>query len=265
MRSLCLLVCAAVALLAAPAGAGTLKCAADAVKVGNVCMDKYEASVWQVPNNVSLIKKVQAGKATLADLNAAGAVQLGCNFPPFFTLTDYPLAFPDDGQWTPVGVFDPPSPGVYAASVAGVLPSTCITWFQAAQACALSGKHLATNREWQDAAAGTPAGACVTSGFPASTGAHPGCVSRWGAVDMVGNTSEWVADWVPASTSCPGWGGFSDDAMCLSGASTTSNGPGALIRGGNFAEGTFAGVFTVTGSLNPSNGSGVPVGFRCAR
>ena len=25
------------------------KCKADAVKAGSVCMDKYEASVWQVP------------------------------------------------------------------------------------------------------------------------------------------------------------------------------------------------------------------------
>ncbi len=263
MRSLCLLACAAVASLAAPAGAGTLKCAADAVKVGNVCMDKYEASVWQVPNNVSLIKKMQAGKATLADLTAAGAVQLGCTSPPI-SLTDYPLAFPDDGQWTPVGVFDPPSPGVYAASVAGALPSTCITWFQAAQACALSGKHLATNREWQDAAAGTSAGACA-SGFLANTGAKPGCVSRWGAFDMVGNATEWVADWVPASDSCPGWGGFSDDLMCLSGASSTSNGPGALLRGGSHASATLAGVFSVAGSGHPGSMSDPIIGFRCAR
>jgi hypothetical protein len=34
---------------ALPCVAGTLKCPPDAVKVGNVCIDKYEASVWQVP------------------------------------------------------------------------------------------------------------------------------------------------------------------------------------------------------------------------
>jgi hypothetical protein len=33
---------------AAPAVAGTLKCPLDAVKVGNVCIDLYEASVWQI-------------------------------------------------------------------------------------------------------------------------------------------------------------------------------------------------------------------------
>ena len=53
----------------------------------------------------------------------------------------------------------------------------------------------------------------------ANTGANAACVSNWGVNDMVGNLWEWVGDWVPASTNCPGWGAFSEDAMCLSGAS----------------------------------------------
>jgi hypothetical protein len=36
-----------------------------------------------------------------------------------------------------------------------------------------------------------------------------------------------VADWVPLSTACTGWGGESDDRMCLAGASTEVGGPGA--------------------------------------
>ena len=57
---------------AASAGAGTLKCPPDSVKVGNVCIDTYEASAWQIPpSNIALVKKVQAGKATLTDLTAA--------------------------------------------------------------------------------------------------------------------------------------------------------------------------------------------------
>ena len=64
----------------APAFA-VLKCAADSVKVGNVCVDKYEASVWLIPpSSTALVKKVQAGKATLADLTGGGATQLGCTF-----------------------------------------------------------------------------------------------------------------------------------------------------------------------------------------
>jgi hypothetical protein len=245
--------------------AGTLKCAADAVKVGNVCVDKYEASVWQIaPSNTGLVKLVQKGKATLADLTAGGATQLspspGC-------APAYPGGFPADGNWTAVLGSDPPSPGVYAVSIPSVPPSACTTWFQASQACVLSGKHLATNREWQDAASGTPDGApCVVSaGGPANTGANAGCVSNWRAFDMVGNVDEWVADWVPRSTgACPGWDGFSDDFMCLSGASTTATGPGALFRGGSWSDGPAAGVFAVNAFVAPSV-SGGGLGFRCAR
>ncbi len=80
---------------------------------------------------------------------------------------------------------------------------------------------------------------------------------------MVGNLEEWVADWVPLSTVCPGWGGFSDDEMCLSGASETENGPGALLRGGSFIVSGNAGPLRVI-DLTPSRSSRF-IGFRCAR
>jgi len=61
------------------------KCAVDAVVSGTVCMDKYEASVWRIPDptgtNKGLVKKVKAGKATAAALSAAGATQLGSGDP----------------------------------------------------------------------------------------------------------------------------------------------------------------------------------------
>ena len=57
------------------------RCAPDAVVAGTVCLDKYEASVWRVPNptttNASLVRKIQLGRATAADLTAGGATQLG--------------------------------------------------------------------------------------------------------------------------------------------------------------------------------------------
>src|SRR5262249_13261632 len=144
-------VCLAVAV---PAGAATLKCPPDSVKVGNNCIDTYEASVWSIPpRNTSLVKKGQAGNVTLADLTSGGATQLGCNVAPF-NHTAYPPNFPDTGNWTPVPGSSPPSPGVFAVSIPGVLPSTCTTWFQAVQACAVSGKRLVRNEEWQRAAAG---------------------------------------------------------------------------------------------------------------
>lgn len=153
---------------------------------------------------------------------------------------------------------------VYAVSIPGVTPSVWVTWFQAAAAARNAGKRLPTNAEWQAAALGTPDGApCVVSaGGPGPTGT-PGCVSDVGAFDMVGNLWEWVADWVPQSTTCPGWGVFSDDVMCLAGAITTS-GPGALLRGGSWFYPTGAGVFAVNSTNGPSVAS-YDVGFRCAR
>src|SRR5262249_44377971 len=110
---------AAVCLAAAgSAGAGTLKCAADSVKVGNVCIDKYEASVWSIPpSNIALVKQVQAGKATLAALNQGSVALLSCT-------TGYPTNFPPDGNWTPVAGSNPPSPGGYPRSIPGRLPTT---------------------------------------------------------------------------------------------------------------------------------------------
>ncbi len=103
----------------------------------------------------------------------------------------------------------------------------------------------------------------VSSGSVANTGSAAGCVSDVGAFDMVGNVDQWVADWVPRSTACPGWGGFSDDLMCLAGASTTDV-PGALLRGGHFGRGSDAGVFAVNGEFTLLAGVNA-VGFRAAR
>jgi formylglycine-generating enzyme required for sulfatase activity len=233
------------------------KCSDDAVVAGTVCLDKYEASVWRV-TDPSVVKKIQNGKVTAADLS--GSTQLG-------TAGDDYAPCTDDGQSC--------ANDIYAVSVEGVTPSAYVTWFQAQEACANSAKRLPTNAEWQVGANGTPdtGGAdngttdCNTDNLApgvTATGARSGCVSARGAFDMVGNLSEWVADWVPRSTACPDWGGFSDDYMCLSGASTTSNGPAALVRGADFLNVTNAGPLAVNGGIEPSF-SLVGLGFRCAR
>ena len=204
------------------------------IAVGGLCIDKYEASVWDSPN---------------------GGTQYGA------ASDDYPCN--DNGQ----NCLD-----IYARSVAGVTPSAYITWFQAQQACQNVGKRLATNAEWQQAVSGTPDPGpdngmtdCNTAnGAAVTTGSRSSCMSAAGAFDMVGNLQEWVADWVPASTACPNWGVFSNDSMCLSGASTTAIGPGALMRGGSFDIGTGAGPLSVIGNL-PSIFISDTYGFRCAR
>jgi len=208
-------------------------CPADMVAVGPVCVDTYEASVWA---------------------NAEGTeTQYGTE------MDDYPC---DD---TGNGCKDM----IYAVSRKDALPAILITWFQAQQACVNAGKRLLSNAEWQAAAAGTPdPGAtpgeedCNTLSGPEGTGSRENCLSDWGAFDMVGNVWEWVADWRPASTGeVPAL--FEGDLNVMGGASTTS-GPGALIRGGNFGSGALAGVFAVNGGIGPS-GAFFGVGFRCVR
>src|SRR5262245_10262518 len=208
------------------------RCAPDAVPVGTVCLDRYEASVWRVPNptttNATLVRLIAQGFATRADLLAGGARQLGT------TGNDYaPCAL--NGQNC--------ANDIYAVSLPTETPSASITWFQAQEACANAGKRLPTNAEWQLGANGTPDSSTdngttdcdtATDGL-ALTGTRDSCVSARGAFDMVGNLAEWVADWLPSPTVCPGWGSFSDDDMCIAGASTTTNNPGALVRGGAFA------------------------------
>jgi formylglycine-generating enzyme required for sulfatase activity len=260
-----------------PAQAHFEKCPLDAVKVGDVCVDKYEASVWYVPatnrsrkDSKKLVERILKGEVALTDLRKAGATQLGCTDAPF-NLARFPAIFPENGNWTPDPHSPlPPSPGVYAVSIAGVLPSTCITWFQAEQACALSGKRLLTNQEWQRAAHGTPdpgtdnrATDCVVaSPAPSTTGARAACASSWGVHDMVGNVWEWVADWGERSSACSTWIG--NDTTCF-GESGAERSPGVIMRGGLWDEGVTAGVFAAWMNERGPLDSGNAIGFRCGR
>lgn len=259
----------AVVLATAPVQAK--KCPADSVQVGVACIDRYEASVWNIPpvspgggSNAGLVKKVQKGTATLAQLMAGGATQYG---------TDYSTCAGNGS-----GCKDQ----VYAVSIDGVLPARQITWFQALAACGNSLKRLPTNAEWQLAALGTPdpgtnngtTDCNITTGtFTAvNTGSRSNCQSDWGTWDMVGNVIEHVQEWVPLSQGCgiqPWTGGatFNDDLMCLFGADTAgARFPGALVRGGRFDSfmGTREGVYAVTGDIPPTGGVS-HLGFRCAR
>lgn len=265
ITALCLAMLSAGIGTAAAQGAKPLKkCAADAVVSGTVCMDKYEAGVWRIPNattsNVAVVKKLLGGKATAADLTAAGATQLGVGADNYG-----PCA--DNGQNCANDIF--------AVSLPGVVPSAHLTWFQAQAACRNSLKRLPSNAEWQVAVAGTPdpgpddgTTTCNTNsaGAAVAAGARTACVSSDGAFDMVGNLYEWVADWVPRSAGCGAWGAGTSptgDQQCLVGANATGE-PGALMRGGYYGNGIVAGPFTTFGGNQPSVASAT-IGLRCAR
>jgi formylglycine-generating enzyme required for sulfatase activity len=111
--------------------------------------------------------------------------------------------FPVTGNW---------STKLFACSKTNVKPSAYMTWFQAQEACVLSGKRLCTNEEWQAAAAGTydttgteTGNQCHiktsntsarNTGLAGSTpGGTDSCISKWGVEDMIGNLWEWVAMW----------------------------------------------------------------------
>lgn len=253
--------------LAASTSSFAANCPPDSVPVGPICIDKYEASVWQIPLtnpqgklNDGRIKKAKEGKTTLADLVAAGAIQFGTGYSE--GANNYPCAATGND-----------CDGLYAVSIAEVLPARSITWFQAQQACANVGKRLLRNGEWQQAAGGTPdpgtdngTTECnVGSVFSVvNTGSRSSCVSRWGAFDMVGNVWEWVEDWKAPDLVCnspifPETG----DQNCFSGA-TTAYGPAAVIRGGQYVNGELAGVFAINSGRAASDFND-DIGFRCGR
>jgi len=230
------------------------------VPVGDVCVDKYETSVWST---------------------ATGGTQYGIN-----GAADYPCGngLTGSGQTCAAA-----GTMIYARSVSGVKPSTSLTWFQANIACANAGKHLLTNAEWQAAAAGTPdpgelsqdsGPQCNTSGTQSmTTGLGTTCRSSYGVENMIGSVWEWVADWGTAGagasnamgTAVP-WvsASYNGDQMwniggnAYNGSAWAAGQAPAVLRGGGWVHGAAAGVFAFLANDGPSNW-GATVGFRCGR
>jgi uncharacterized protein YukE len=284
-------------------------CPSDMVPVGDFCVDRYEASIWERKDGQAV--DCAALQAAVDEAVAAGwsdaDIYYGthptcnltdkpkmCNYrqygsPPGcssdYGCDDYPAEFPDSGNW---------SKPLYACAIKGVMPSRSMTWFQAAQACALSGKHLITNLEWQTAVAGTvdpganngADGSCNTqSGGPRKTGLGASkCVSKYGVEDMIGNLWELVDLWgqagpvnasYNAGTAVTPWpssyGDGGDKTRNVNGQAWSSGTGGwttglpfAAIRGGGWVTGTGGGAFAFPAYNGPSHWDS-DIGLRCAR
>src|SRR5262245_17237085 len=236
------------------AGQGT--CPDNMVHVGSICIDQYEASVFdQLPDNTGNPRGTQFGLSG----------------------DDYPC--PDNGNdCTPNGT----NVLIVAVSAPNRIPSTFITWFQAQQACANAGKRLLRNGEWQMAASATPEPPgnspgpedCNTNSRSASqTGSRSLCASIWGVFDMVGNVAEWVEDWMQSNekrdqtniTSALYGRDMIDGIDEAKTAPSMGEGfPPALVRGGSFSSGGGAGVFALDATVAPTF-SDRNIGFRCAQ
>ena len=250
------------------------QCPINTVESGNICVDRYEDSIWETTNPLA-IQLIETGQVVNAQqLINLGAVQRGVNG------NDYGAACPDNGAGCKT---------LYAVPLPRVKPSMFMNWFQAAAVCRNAGKRLLTNAEWQAAALGTPdPGASDnmttecnvgTSGQVALTGSRGQCVSDVHAHDMAGNVAEFVADWGAVSTMGNNWsvwsanfGGDSSIVGVTTAANPLAGLPAATLRGGGFAIGSagygaLAGVYAIDQNGLPASQGGPQggVGVRCGK
>ena len=176
------------------------------------------------------------------------------------------------------------TPGCVTESLPRVLPWRFVSYHQAAQLCALSGKRLPTLEEWYAAALGTrDSVACFgTQGQLARTGSQAECRSGIGVYDMVGNVWEYVSETTIDDTllgnPLPPSGYVSNVTPfgVVTHTSTTperlyqndyawsdsASGSHAVLRGGFYGSGEDGGLYSIQSEM-PTNFGSVAIGFRC--
>jgi len=173
-----------------------------------------------------------------------------------------------------------------AASQPNAWPWRFVSYTQAKQLCAQSGKRLPTNAEWYELALGQgDTGSCAvkTQNMQAVKTGTSQCVGSNGVHDLVGNVWEWVGDTVTqgvyAGQALPA-SGYVDlvdkDGVVLRTvlrpgpsfgndyASTDLSGVRGILRGGYYQSGDDAGIFAQNLAV-ALDFSAAGVGFRCVR